>query len=76
MTDILRRDGATRAGFARVHAAPDDPTAVDEATAMSLVILGPGYAHAGRGAGKSAATDAVSDALLRCRSTQRRFGTR
>lgn len=73
MTDILRRDGATRAGFARVHAAPDDPTAVDEATAMSLVILGPGYAHAGRGAGKSAATDAVSDALLRCRSTQRRF---
>jgi hypothetical protein len=56
-----------------VFAAPDEPIAIDEAEGLSLVILGPGAAHAGRGAGKSAATDAVTDTLMRCRSAQRRF---
>jgi hypothetical protein len=73
IADILRREGASRGGFARVHAAPDDPTSIEEATAISLVILGPGYTHAGKGVTASTATEAVSDALLRCRSAQRRF---
>jgi hypothetical protein len=73
IADILRREGASRGNFSRVHAAPDDPTSIDEATAMSLVILGPGYTHFGKGASASTATEAVSDALLRCRSAQRRF---
>ena len=62
-----------RAGFHRVFAVPDDPIAIDEAEALSLVILGPATPHVGRGAGKSAATEAVTDTLMRCRSAQRRF---
>jgi hypothetical protein len=70
---LLRADATTKGGFHRVFAAPDDPVAVDEAQAISLVILGPAFAHAGRGVAKSAATDAVSDTLTRCRASQRRL---
>jgi hypothetical protein len=41
--------------------------------ALSLVILGPLTPHVGRGAAKSVATEAVTDALMRCRSAQRRL---
>ena len=70
---VLRDDAGTKAGFLVVYAAPDDPTAIDEAKALSLVILGPATPHAGKGATKSPAVDAVTDALMRCRSGQRRF---
>jgi hypothetical protein len=70
---VLREDAGTKAGFHRVFAAPDDPTAIDEANALSLVILGPSSPHAGKGVAKSLATDAVTEALMRCRSAQRRF---
>lgn len=72
---VLREDGATKAGhyFAKVYAAPDDPTTIDEAAALSLVVLGPATPHAGKGVAKSAAVDAVTDALIRCRSAQRRY---
>ncbi len=70
---VLREDGATKAGFHRVFAAPDDPIAIDEASALSLVVLGPAMPHAGKGVGKSLATDVVTDTLMRCRSAQRRF---
>jgi hypothetical protein len=71
----ILRDDAThhRGGFHRVFAAPDDPISVDEAQALSLVILGPATPHAGRGIAKSTATDAVTDGLTRCRASQRRF---
>lgn len=70
---VLREDGGTRAGFAKVFTAPDDPIGIDEANALSLVILGPSTPHAGKGVTKSPATDAVTEALMRCRSAQRRF---
>jgi len=70
---MLREDGATKAGFHRVFAAPDDPITIDEANALALVILGPATPHAGKGVAKSLATDTVSDTLMRCRSAQRRF---
>jgi len=73
ISDVLREDGNTKGNFHRVFAAPDDPTMCDEVSALSLVILGPTHPHAGRGADKSAATEAVNDALTRCRSSQRRF---
>ncbi|WP_202913508.1 DUF499 domain-containing protein [Acuticoccus sediminis] len=73
ITAVLREDGGTRAGFAKVYAAPDDPIGIDEAHALSLVILGPSTPHAGKGVGKSLATDAVTETLMRCRSAQRRF---
>jgi hypothetical protein len=70
---VLREDGASKANFHRVFAAPDDPTTIDEATSLSLIILGPATQHAGKGVGKSLATDAVTETLMRCRSSQRRY---
>lgn len=73
IADVLRDDARAASGFHRIFAAPDDPIAVDEAQALSLVILGPRHTHAGRGVDKSPATEVVTDALTRCRSSQRRF---
>jgi len=73
IADVLRKDAMTKGGFDRVHAAPDDPVTIDEAQALALVILSPASPHAGKGPSKSAATDAASDALMRCRASQRRF---
>lgn len=70
---VLRDDAGRKAGFSKVHAVPDDASTVDEADALALVILSPACPHAGRGAGESAATKAVTDALLRCRNGQRRY---
>jgi hypothetical protein len=70
---VLNDDATSKGGFDRVFAAPDDPTMIDEAARLSLVILGPATPHAGKGVAKSAATDAVTDALTRCRSSQRKY---
>ena len=70
--DVLRKDAGQMSGFAKVHAVPDDASTVDEADSLSLVLLSPSTPHSGRGATQSLATDAVEDALLRCRNGQRR----
>ncbi|MEY9185779.1 hypothetical protein ABIG06_007334 [Bradyrhizobium sp. USDA 326] len=72
IAQVLRDDAPEKGRFHRVHAVPDDPITIDEADALSLVILGPASSHAGKGATKSPATDAVADTLLRCRATQRK----
>lgn len=61
-----------RGNFARLFAAPDDPSTIDEASALSLVILRPATTHT-KGAKSSLAIDAATDALMRCRSSQRRY---
>jgi hypothetical protein len=73
IAQVLREDASQRGGFHRIFAAPDDPITVDEAPALSLVMLGPSMPHAGRGVAKSAATQAVTDGLTRSRASQRRF---
>lgn len=73
IADVLREDAGSKGGFHRIFAAPDDPVTIDEAQSLSLVILSPALAHAGKGTAKSAATDAVADALMRCRASQRRL---
>jgi len=70
---VLTDDARTKGGFHRIFAAPDDPVAIDEAPALSLVILGPSSPHTGKAATKSAATEAVTEGLTRCRTAQRRF---
>jgi len=70
---VLTAEAATKGSFHRVFPAPDDPTSTDEAQALSLVILAPVATHAGKGVLKTPATDAVTDALMRCRALQRRF---
>ena len=47
---MLLDDAATKGSFHRVFAAPDDPVTIDEAQALSLVILGPASPHSGKGA--------------------------
>lgn len=69
----LREDTKRKEHFARVYTAPDEPSAIEETRDLSLVVLGPAYGHLGRGITESAAVVAVQDALLRCRTTQRRF---
>jgi hypothetical protein len=73
IAQVLSEDASHPGGFHRVFAAPDDPITVDEAPALSLVILGPSMTHAGRGVATSTATQAVTDGLTRCRASQRRF---
>jgi hypothetical protein len=73
IAQVLREDAAGKDRFSRVFAVPDDPIAIDEAQSLSLVILGPAMPHGGKGVTKSAATDAVTETLLRCRASQRRF---
>ncbi|WOS64267.1 DUF499 domain-containing protein [Sinorhizobium fredii] len=73
IADVLRDDARSNGGFHRVFAAPDDPVTIDEAPSLSLVILSPAHPHAGKAATKSAAADSVTDALTRCRASQRRF---
>jgi hypothetical protein len=73
IADVLREDAGSKGGFHRIFAAPDDPVTIDEAQSLSLVILSPAMAHAGKGTAKSPATDAVADALMRCRASQRRL---
>ncbi len=73
ITDVLRDDAGHKGGFHRVFAATDDPVSVDEAQALSLVVLGPSSPHAGKGAVKSPATDAVGEVLTHSRASQRRF---
>ncbi len=70
---VLGEDAKIKGGFYRVFAAPDDPTSIEEAEAVSLVILSPSMPHSGKGALKSPATDGASDALIRCRASQRRL---
>ncbi|WP_287994534.1 DUF499 domain-containing protein [Acidiphilium sp.] len=73
IAQVLRDDGASKDRFHRVFAVPDDPITIDEVQALSLMILGPTTPHAGKGVAKSAAIEAVTDALSRCRASQRRF---
>jgi hypothetical protein len=70
---MLAEDAGTRGGFNRVFPPTDDPTTIDEAPIVSLAILGPSAPHAGRGVGKSLATDTVTDVLTRCRASQRKY---
>lgn len=73
IAQVLRDDGTNKGSFHRVFPVPDDPIAAEEVQAISLMILGPAMPHVGKGVAKSPATDAVVDALTRCRSSQRRF---
>jgi hypothetical protein len=73
IVDTLTQESAQKGGFHRVFPAPADPITIDEATAASLVILHPASPHAGRVTSGTRATDAIADALTRCRSAQRRF---
>ena len=73
VAEVLKGDAGSKGGFHRVFPTFDDVTQIDEAPALSLVVLGPSTSHSGKATMASAATAAVDDALTRCRASQRRF---
>ena len=73
VVEILREEQRDRAGFARVHAAPENPTDIDDRRSAALVILPPSQSHdAGAGQGSAAAV-AASETVERRGSGQRRY---
>ncbi len=70
---FLREEQGHRAGFPRVHAAPDNPTDIEDRRATALVILPPSAPHdASSGAGSQAAVQAA-EVIERRGSGQRRY---
>ncbi len=70
--EALREDGRSRAGFARVHAVPDNPTDIEDGRATALVILPPSAAH-DRSSAASPAGALVREIVERRGSGQRRY---
>lgn len=73
IVEILRDEQRTRAGFPRVHAAPDNLTDVEDRRATALVILPPSTPHdPGAGSG-SPAVGSAREALERRGTGQRAY---
>ena len=73
ISDILHKEQASRAGFHRVHAAPDHPLDIEDARSVALVILSPAVCHAARADTATSAQNIAADTLQRRGSGQRRF---
>ena len=74
IVEVLREEARDRGGFHRVHAAPDDPSDIeDRRDAAALVILPPSAAHDGSGAPPSAAETLARDTVERRGSGQRSY---
>lgn len=70
---VVAADASSRAGFHRIFPVQEDAVSIDEATALSLVVLSPAATHAGKVVSNTLATDAATDTLTRCRASQRRY---
>lgn len=73
IVDILRQEQRKRAGFPRVHAAPDNLTDIEDRRATALVILPPSAPHDPGAGAKSLAVAAAREALERRGSGQRSY---
>ena len=73
IVDILRDEQRKRAGFPRVHAAPDNLTDIEDRRATALVILPPNAPHDPGVGAKSPAVAAAHEALERRGSGQRSY---
>ena len=71
--EALREEQASRAGFPRVHAAPDDPTGIDDRRSVALVILPPAAAHDPGAGARSRAAEVAGETIERRGSGQRRY---
>ncbi|MCZ0935996.1 MAG: DUF499 domain-containing protein [Gemmatimonadetes bacterium] len=73
ITQILREEQRSRAGFSRVHAAPDNLTDIEDRRATALVILPPSASHDPSAGSRSPAEVAAREALERRGSGQRKY---
>ena len=71
--EVLREEQASRAGFPRLHAAPDDPTEIDDRRTVALVILPPAAAHDPGAGARSQAAELAGETIERRGSGQRRY---
>ena len=70
---VLRDEQRSRAGFPRVHAAPDNLTDIEDRRATALVILQPSAYHDPGAGAESPAVAAAREALERRGSGQRNY---
>ena len=73
ITEFLRQEQRQRAGFARVHAAPDHLSDIDDQRSTALVILPPSKPHDTGNSSNSEAAIAAAEAIERRGSGQRRY---
>ena len=73
IVEVLREEQAHRAGFPRVHAAPDDLTQIDDRRTAALVILPPTAAHDSGAGARSRAAEMAGETIERRGSGQRRY---
>ena len=71
--DILHEEQRSRAGFPRVHAAPDNLTDIEDRRATALVILPPSAPHDASIGSRSPAEVAAREAIERRGGGQRRY---
>ena len=73
MVEVLRDEQRSRAGFPRVHAAPDDPTDIEDRRSVALVILPPAAVHDTGTGPQSPAAVLARETIARRGTGQRRF---
>ena len=73
IVELLRDEQRGRAGFPRVHAAPDNPTDIEDRRATALVVLPPSAPHDASGGAESKAVMEVIETVERRGSGQRRY---
>lgn len=73
IVEVLREEQRSRGGFARVHAAPDNPTDIEDGHAAALVVLPPCAPHEAGAGPQSPASTLASEILERRGSGQRRY---
>ena len=71
--ELLRDEQRARAGFPRVHAAPDNPTDIEDRRATALIVLPPSAPHDASAGPKSKGALAASETIERRGSGQRRY---
>lgn len=71
--EILREDQRTRAGFPRVHAAPDNIVDIEDHPSTALVILPPSAPHDAHAGSKSPAEIIARETIERRGGGQRRY---
>lgn len=73
IVEVLRDEQRNRAGFPRVHAAPDNLTDIEDRRATALVVLPPSACHDPGAGAESPAAVAAREALERRGSGQRTY---
>lgn len=73
IVELLREEQRGRAGFPRVHAAPDNPTDIEDRRSTALIVLPPSAPHEASTGAQSKGAVAARETIERRGSGQRRY---